>query len=110
MGKIFENICQQFILYYGQEIKLPLAKRIGQIWEKDFDIDVAAENIDGSYTFAECKWSNGRFSEKIAAQLQERIETLRSPPSQKYLIIFTKNGFPTPIKNVIFVDIDHLIK
>lgn len=58
MGKIFEEISMQYLLSYGEEKQLPIPIRVGQVWGKDYDIDVVAENSDGTFTFGECKWAN----------------------------------------------------
>ena len=92
MGKIFENICQQFILHYGPEIELPLVKRIGQIWGSDFDIDVVAHNIDDSYTFAECKWSSAPINQTIIQQLYSRVNNLPISIPNRHLIVFSKKA------------------
>ena len=108
MGKIFENICQQFILYYGRELNLPLVKRIGQIWEKDFDIDVIAENIDGSFTFGECKWSTTPLRKQIVMTLVERISKLQIPAKKSHLVFFTKSSLNTADTEYKIVSPDQL--
>ncbi|MBI4357207.1 MAG: ATP-binding protein [Gammaproteobacteria bacterium] len=86
MGGIFENICQQYVLYCGQEIGLPLVKRVGRIWDKDFDIDVAAENLEGGYMFGECKWGNLSVN-ALLPKLQERAgKTGLSLAGARYLL------------------------
>jgi hypothetical protein len=108
MGKIFETICQQFILYYGQEVKLPLVKRIGQVWGKDFDIDVVAENIDGSFTFGECKWSTARIGQQVTQQLLERVSNLPLKAKAEHLVLFSRSGFHAKSSHIL-VDINHLL-
>ncbi len=93
MGHVFESICQQYILYYGREIDLPLPKRVGRIWHRDFDIDVVSENIDRSYTVGECKWSAKPVSTELCPQLKERFTQLALAKSSVQYLLFSSCGF-----------------
>lgn len=93
MGGIFERICQQYVLYYGQEIGLPIPRSIGRVWDKDYDLDVVAEAIYGSYIFGECKWSNKPVNPTIIHLLQERAEKSGLNTQEAQYVLFSSGGF-----------------
>jgi AAA+ ATPase superfamily predicted ATPase len=93
MGGIFETICQQYVLHFGREVGLPIPRRIGRLWDKDFDIDVVAENADGSYTFGECKWSTSPVDKGVARQLAERAEKSGLHARKTFFVLFSSGGF-----------------
>lgn len=89
MGEIFETICQQYLLLYGSEINLSIPKRIGKIWESEFDIDVVSENLDDTYYFGECKWSQISHPKEILYKLKERAIKTRLYNESSKLILFS---------------------
>lgn len=93
MGRVFEDICQQYILYYGEEIGLPLSRRIGRVWDKDYDLDVVAECIDGSYLFGECKWSDKPIDPGIVHLLRERARNSGLSTEKAQYTLFSSGGF-----------------
>lgn len=101
MGRVFEDICRQYVLYYGREIDLPLPKRIGRVWDKDFDIDVVAETLDGSYIFGECKWSSSPVDPSIVYMLQERAEKSGLNTSDAQYVLFSSSKFQTEVKKEV---------
>lgn len=93
MGRVFEDICQQYVLYYGQEIGLPSPRRIGRVWDKDYDLDVVAEALDGSYLFGECKWSGKPVDPGIVHLLKERAEKSGLNTQKAQYALFSSGGF-----------------
>ena len=93
MGSIFEQVCKQYLLYYGREAGLLLPQRVGRVWDKDFDIDVVSENIDGSYTFGECKWSTKLTDTSLYYQLRQRAEQAWQHQIRFHYILFSLAGF-----------------
>jgi uncharacterized protein len=93
MGRVFEDICQQYVLLYGQEAGLPIARRIGKVWSRDYDLDVVAEGIDGSFLFGECKWSSKPVDPGIAHLLIERAEKSGLNSQNAAYAVFSSSGF-----------------
>jgi uncharacterized protein len=93
MGQIFELICQQYVLHYGREINLPLPKRVGRIWHKDFDLDVVSENIDKSYTVGECEWSASPVNTSLCFPLKDRFKQLNFSDRNVNFLLFSATGF-----------------
>ncbi len=97
MGAIFEVVCQQYLLLYGSEIHLPFPKRVGKIWESQFDIDAVSENLDDTYCFGECKWSQIGNPNELFYKLKERaIKTGLYNDDSKLLLFSSEDIFPTP--------------
>lgn len=92
MGPRFETICRQYVQLYGSEIGLPPALRVGSAWEKDYDLDVVAENIDGTFTLGECKWTLKPPHLHVANLLRERSLCLPLSGRKKHLLIFSRQG------------------
>lgn len=93
MGRVFEAICQQYVLHYGEEIGLPIPRCIGRVWDKDYDLDVVAEGIDGTYVFGECKWSGKPVDTSIAHLLRERAEKSGLDTEKAQYALFSSGGF-----------------
>lgn len=93
LGKSFEDICAEFLLHYGSEIGLPLPQKLGSIWGADFDIDVAAQNIDGSCTFGECKWSAKQTDMAILHKLQYCARQTNFGNLPHHYVLFCPAGF-----------------
>lgn len=99
MGGVFETICQQYVLLYGEEIGLPLVRRVGRVWDKDFDIDVVAETIDETYLFGECKWTSKAVDPGLVHLLKERAGKSGLGSPNPTHILFSSNGFTAEEKN-----------
>ncbi|HEY9869159.1 MAG TPA: DUF234 domain-containing protein, partial [Candidatus Obscuribacterales bacterium] len=96
MGGIFESVCQDFVLLYGQEIGLPIAKRVGRIWDRDYDIDVVSENLDSSYTFGECKWSSFRSLQTARRKLLENSQRSGMSSATSRYVLFSTDPVTIP--------------
>lgn len=112
MGSIFENICRQYILYYGQELGLPHPQRIGKIWSKDYDLDVVARTHDGKYIFGECKWSSKAINPGLITILIDRAKQSGLPQKDAQHILFSSSGFrqiPEAVNSVKYVSTRELL-
>lgn len=98
MGLIFEKMCQQYLVYYAQDLPFAIGE-IGQWWGSDaqthreVQIDIVASSPEGSeYLIGSCKYKN----EKIGV---DELELLKSYANifrhsgKFYYYIFAKNGF-----------------
>jgi uncharacterized protein len=113
MGFIFEAICQQYILYYGQEVGIPIPKQVGRAWHKDYDLDIVAKMIDGSYLFGESKWSNKPIDDSNMHLLKQRAQKSNLNIQSAHYVLFSAGGFKHKIlkdKNIKFITGQELFK
>ena len=99
MGKIFENVCRQYVQRYWEE-KLKVAPRqVGAHWGSAVEIDILTENIDGSHWFAECKWWNALVGENVLNRLIENAAKVSDPWNHhpRY-VLFSASGFTGALK------------
>ena len=98
MGLVFEKMCQQYLLYYADDLPFELMD-IGQWWgtdtknKKQIQIDIIGTSLKaGEYLIGSCKYRN----EKIGL---DELELLRNyaavfgKGSRYYFYIFSKGGF-----------------
>lgn len=97
MGKIFENICQQYLFHHRVYGTLPFAiGNVGRWWGNNpkkkcqEEIDIMAVQ-DSSALFGECKWRNAPIDMDVVHVLIERGELFQF--SEKYYLLFSKSGF-----------------
>jgi uncharacterized protein len=91
MGLAFEEICRQYAQMHLQEVLGVPAKRVGQIWAADYDLDLAGVLLDGRIFYGECKWWKEKVGENILSKLVETSSRTRTEPSIK--LLFSKTGF-----------------
>lgn len=115
MGRIFEDVCHQYVTRYWNE-KLKIApKRIGAHWGSELEIDVLTENIDDSHWIGECKWWETLVGENVLNRLIEKVSKLPIPWQQKpRYVLFSAGGFTDSLKqrteaeNVILIALSDL--
>lgn len=86
MGLIFEKMCQEYLLYYAQDLPI-LIRQVGQWWgtapqtHKEVQIDLVGVPVEGNeYLIGSCKYRN----EKIGV---DELDLLR-----RYAAVFRGNG------------------
>lgn len=98
MGLTFEKMCQQYLLYYADDLPIELSQ-IGQWWgpdtkqRKQIQIDIVGTPVEGQeYIIGSCKYRN----EKIGADELELLKEYASgfgKGSRYHYYIFSKSGF-----------------
>ena len=98
MGLIFEKMCQDYLLYYSDNLPIELSE-IGQWWgtdpkkKKQIQIDIVGTPVSGKdYIIGSCKYRNG----KIGVDELDLIRDYASvfgQGSNYYYYIFSKGGF-----------------
>lgn len=98
MGKIFEEICTQYLWKLLLCGKSPvLFSSLGRWWGNDpkrkeqTEIDIMGAEGKEKALFAECKWTNEKLDSSVAEKLIERSELFSF--SKKELFLFSKSGF-----------------
>lgn len=98
MGKVFEEICRQYLWRLLLAGKSPVEfKSLGRWWGNDpihrcqAEIDIMGEQDRDTAIFAECKWT----AEKVDLAVLETLAARSSlfPYINKHLFLFSKTGF-----------------
>ena len=98
MGKVFEDICRQWLEQQNQSDRLPVKLvEIGRwwgvdtVWKKETVIPIAAYADDDHAVFGDCVWSDEPAGVDALALLEERSRGFRF--SHRYLYLFSRSGF-----------------
>ena len=115
MGKVFEEICKQYLWKLLLAGKCPAQfSSIGRWWGNDpkekrqAEIDILAEQDKTTAIFGECKWTNEKVDLGVLETLVKRSDLF--PYKYKYFYLFAKTGFTkgcvdraNEMKNVVLV-------
>ena len=98
MGKVFEEICKQYLWKLLLAGKCPVQfSSLGRWWGNDpknkrqAEIDILAEQDKDTALFGECKWTNEKVDLGVLETLVERSELF--PYRHKHFYLFAKSGF-----------------
>lgn len=98
MGKVFEEICKQYLWNLLLSRKSPVVfKELGRWWGTDLsthsqiEIDIMGEQDGGCALFGECKWTNEKVDAGVLEKLAARSRAFHYQKTHLYL--FSKNGF-----------------
>lgn len=98
MGKVFEDICKQYLWKLLLAGKCPVEfTSLGRWWGNDTvnkcqaEIDIMGEQDKNTALFAECKWTNEKVDFGVLETLIERSKLFKY--KKTHFFIFSKNGF-----------------
>ena len=98
MGLIFEKMCQDYLLYYSEDLPIELSE-IGQWWGKDskkkkrIQIDIVGTPAEGKdYIIGSCKYRNEKIGVDELDLLREYAAVFGKGANYHYYI-FSKGGF-----------------
>ena len=98
MGKVFEEICKQYLWKLLLSGESPVEFReLGRWWGTDpftrsqTEIDIMGEQDKDTVLFGECKWTNKKVDVSVLEALVKRSKIFGY--SETYLYLFAKNGF-----------------
>ena len=98
MGLIFEKMCQDYLLYYANELPIYLNK-LGQWWgtdknkKKQVQIDIVGTPAEGNeYIICSCKYRNEKIDVNELELLKEYASVF-GRGTKYYYYIFSKSGF-----------------
>ena len=98
MGKVFEQICKQYLWKLLLSGESPVEFReLGRWWGTDpsarsqAEIDIMGEQDDDTVLFGECKWTNEKVDAGVLEKLAGRSRLFHYRKICHYL--FAKNGF-----------------
>lgn len=122
MGKVFEDICRQYLWKLLINGKTPIEfTSLGRWWGNDpvhkcqAEIDIMGEQDKNTALFGECKWTNEKIDLGVLETLIERSNIFSY--KTKYFYLFSKSGFTKgctdkakELGNVFLIDYDEMIK
>ena len=98
MGLIFEKMCQEYLLYYADDLPVNLSG-IGQWWgtdsrrKKQIQIDLVGTPVEGKeYLIGSCKFRNEKIGMDELELLREYAKVF-GKGERYYYYIFSKGGF-----------------
>ena len=98
MGKVFEEICKQYLWKLLLSGESPVAfAELGRWWGTDpstrrqTEIDIMGVQDKDTALFGECKWTNEKVDVGVLKTLERRSQIFHYSETQLYL--FAKNGF-----------------
>lgn len=98
MGKVFEEICKQYLWKQLLSGKCPVEfTSLGRWWGNDAreksqaEIDIMGEQDKNTALFAECKWTNEKVDLGVLETLIKRSELFNY--KAKHFYLFSKSGF-----------------
>ena len=98
MGKVFEEICKQYLWKLLLSGKSPVEfTSLGRWWGNDparrsqAEIDIMGEQDKDTSIFAECKWTTEKVDFTVLETLIARSELF--PYKNKHFFLFSKSGF-----------------
>ncbi|MDD2265597.1 MAG: DUF234 domain-containing protein [Sulfuricurvum sp.] len=91
VGFTFEELCDLYI----RDILAPKFQSdildSGSYWDREVEIDLFTETMEGETWVGECKWTNHKVNKKEFHKLEEKCTKLSIAPDKIFL--FTKRGF-----------------
>ncbi len=98
MGKVFEDICRQYLWKLLLAGECPIAfSSLGRWWGSDprekrqAEIDILAEQDKNTALFGECKWTNEKVDLGVLETLVKRSRLFSY--QKTYFYLFAKSGF-----------------
>ena len=98
MGKVFEEICKQYLWKLLLSGKSPVEfTKLGRWWgtdpkeKKQTEIDIMGEQDKDTALFGECKWTNEKVDAGVLDTLIKRSQLFHYKNTRLYL--FSKSGF-----------------
>ena len=98
MGLIFEKMCQDYLLYYANDLPIELSE-IGQWWgtdpqkKKQIQIDIVGTPVEGNdYIIGSCKYRNEKIGLDELELIREYAAVFGKGTNYHYYI-FSKGGF-----------------
>ena len=102
-SKVFQDVEQHFQAFIGytfEELSNEMLKmkyssleliESGSYWDRQVEIDLMADTLNGELIIGECKWKNHKMNKKELNKLLEKCEKIDFRP--EYIVLFAKRGF-----------------
>ncbi len=103
MGNLFEWICRDFMRLFAGEVLPSAAREVGQIWGRDFDIDVAGRLLDNASFSGECKWWGSAAGVNVLEGLRDatrRTAYFADRRDDHRFLLFSRSGFSEDLQRI----------
>lgn len=98
VGFTFEELCDLYI----RDVLAPKFKNdildSGSYWNREVEIDLFIETMEGDIWVGECKWTNHKVNKKEFHKLEEKCTKLSIVPDK--ILLFTKRGFSNELDSL----------
>jgi uncharacterized protein len=98
VGFTFEELCDLYI----RDILAPKFQNdildSGSYWDREVEIDLLTETMEGEIWVGECKWTNHKVNKKEFHKLEEKCSKLSVTPDK--ILLFTKRGFSNELNTL----------
>lgn len=98
VGFTFEELCDLYI----REVLAPKFESdildSGSYWNREVEIDLFVETMEGETWVGECKWTNHKVNKKEFHKLEEKCSKLAVIPDK--ILLFTKRGFSNELDSL----------
>lgn len=91
VGFIFEELCDLYIRTVLSERFEDTLLDSGSYWDREVEIDLLCDTLNGENWVGECKWTNHKLNKKELHKLEEKWTKLSLIPDKIFL--FSKRGF-----------------
>jgi len=98
VGFIFEELCDLFICEIVSDRFHTSVLESGSYWDREVEIDLLCETMNGETWIGECKWTNHKLNKKELHRLEEKCLKLSLIPDKIFL--FTKRGFSNELSTL----------
>jgi len=111
----YEDICKDFLKRNPSVIPFEF-ESIGEYWDGESEIDIAAISKNGEILLGECKYSSKKVGADVLDNLMSKSQLLKERAKKFHYILFSKSGFTENLidtansKNVILFDMDFDLK
>ena len=98
VGFTFEELCDLYI----RDVLAPKFKSdildSGSYWNREVEIDLFCETMEGEIWVGECKWTNHKVNKKELHKLEEKCTKLSITPNK--ILLFSKRGFSNELRDM----------
>jgi AAA+ ATPase superfamily predicted ATPase len=95
VGRIFEDVCRQWLARYSEVEQAGSATAIGSWWSRDgrHEIDIACADRNRYTLLGSCKWSRRAVGEDALDTLLTSRDAIAGPTADAQLALFARRGF-----------------
>lgn len=98
VGFTFEELCDLYIReILAEQLDVQILDS-GSYWDREVEIDLFTETLDGQTWVGECKWTNHKVNKKEFHKLEEKCSKLSLSPEK--ILLFTKRGFSNELNEL----------
>lgn len=98
VGFTFEELCD---IYIREVLSRRFETEViesGSYWDREVEIDLLSDTMDGETWIGECKWTNHKVNKKELRILEEKCSKLSLSPDK--IFFFTKRGFSNELSHL----------